>query len=80
MPTLVDTDFRGLGDRLIEQIENMSVQQAREFVALRKGHASSGETTYALSWIWYRNRNAEYGNGLKVTDGERWCLNHIGRD
>ncbi|VDB94346.1 unnamed protein product [Peniophora sp. CBMAI 1063] len=68
MRTLADSDCRGLGDRLIEQIEGMSVKQAREFVALRKGSSSSGETKYKLPWIWYRKGNPEDGDGLKITD------------
>ncbi|VDC00092.1 unnamed protein product [Peniophora sp. CBMAI 1063] len=68
MRTLADSDCRGLGDRLIEQIEGMSVKQAREFVALRKGSASSGETKDKLPWIWYRKGNPEDGDGLKITD------------
>ncbi|KZV64562.1 hypothetical protein PENSPDRAFT_563932, partial [Peniophora sp. CONT] len=68
MRELVDSDCRGLGDRLIEQIEKMSAKQARDFVALRKGKASSGETKYTLPWIWYRKGDPEDSDGLKITD------------
>ncbi|VDB94863.1 unnamed protein product, partial [Peniophora sp. CBMAI 1063] len=69
MRKLEDSDCRGLGDRLIEQIEKMSVKQARDYVAKRKkGAASSGETKYKMSWIWYRRGNPEEGDGLKITD------------
>ena len=70
MRTLADTDCRGLGDRLIEQMEGMSVFAAREFVAKRKGKASSGETKYELPWIWYRKGPDEDEDGLKITDGQ----------
>ncbi|VDB87229.1 unnamed protein product [Peniophora sp. CBMAI 1063] len=68
MRTLADTDCRGLGDRLIEQMEGMSVYAAREFVAQRKGKTSSGETKYELPWIWYRKGDDEDEDGLKITN------------
>ncbi|VDC00595.1 unnamed protein product [Peniophora sp. CBMAI 1063] len=67
MKELERSDCRGLGDRLIEQIENMSLESARQFVAGKRGADSSGETGYELPWIWY-NRSEELG--LKITDGE----------
>ncbi|VDC04536.1 unnamed protein product [Peniophora sp. CBMAI 1063] len=65
-------DCRGLGDRLIEQIENMSLKSAREFLAGRREADSSGETRYELSWIWF-NRSEELG--MKITDElmVEWC-------
>lgn len=69
MRVLADSDCRGLGDRLIEQMEYMSVDKARESVpSRRKKAASSGETTYKLPWIWYRRGGSETGD--KLSDGK----------
>ncbi|VDC00600.1 unnamed protein product [Peniophora sp. CBMAI 1063] len=72
MRELKDIDCRGLGDRLLEQIDKMSEDNIRKFLAGRRGTASSGETKYELPWIWYNN-TAE--SGLEITDElmVEWC-------
>lgn len=79
MRVLADSDCRGLGDRLIEQMEYMSVDKARNFVASRRDKsASSGETLYKLPWIWYRKGGSQ--NGDKLSDGASICCCAIGRE
>ena len=67
MRKLEDSDCRGLGDRLLEQMENMTEENVKKFLAGRRGADTSGETKYELPWIWY-NRSEE--SGLEVTDGK----------
>lgn len=66
MQKLEPSDCRGLGDRLIEQMESMSEKNVRLFLAGRKGAGSSGETHYTLPWIWYK---ASIDSCFEITDG-----------
>ncbi|VDB95702.1 unnamed protein product [Peniophora sp. CBMAI 1063] len=72
MKPLRDIDCHGLGDRLLEQIENMTEENIQQFLAGKRGADSSGETRYELPWIWY-SESEEFG--LQVTDElmVEWC-------
>ncbi|VDB96562.1 unnamed protein product [Peniophora sp. CBMAI 1063] len=72
MRKLEDSDCRGLGDRLLEQMEELSEYNVQRFLAGRRDADSSGETRYLLPWIWY-NRTEE--SGLAITDElmVEWC-------
>ena len=66
MRVLNDSDCRGLGDRLLEQMEEMSEYNAQKFLEGRRGASSSGETSYTLPWIWYSWSEEA---GIQITDG-----------
>lgn len=66
MRVLLDTDCRALGDRLLEQMDEMSEYNVKQFLAGRKGAQTSGDTHYELPWIWF---NANPESGLEITDG-----------
>ncbi|VDB86126.1 unnamed protein product [Peniophora sp. CBMAI 1063] len=66
MRKLEDSDCRGLGDRLLEQMEEMSEYNAQRFLAGRRGADTQGETAYKLPWIWY---NMAEESGIQITDG-----------
>lgn len=68
MRLLDDTDCRGLGDRLLEQLEQKSEHAVRTFLVEKRGDFSSGESHYELPWIWY---NSSEESSIKVTDGKR---------
>ncbi|VDC02631.1 unnamed protein product [Peniophora sp. CBMAI 1063] len=72
MRELDDSHCRGLGDRLLEQVENMSEDKIKEFLAGKRGAESSGETQYELPWIWF-NRTQE--SVFQITDElmVEWC-------
>ncbi|VDB85046.1 unnamed protein product [Peniophora sp. CBMAI 1063] len=72
MQELKDSDCRGLGDRLLEQMDAMSEYNVKQFLAGKRGAASSGETRYKLPWIWF-NRSEE--SGIQITDElmVEWC-------
>ncbi|KZV65011.1 hypothetical protein PENSPDRAFT_587550, partial [Peniophora sp. CONT] len=65
MRELVDSDCRALGDRLLEQMDEMSEYNVTLFLAGRTGAKRSGDTHYELPWIWF---NATPESGLEVTD------------
>lgn len=67
MRPLADADCRGLGDRLLEQLEQKSEHSVRTFLATGRGIFSSGESHYELPWIWY---NSTEESNIKVTDGK----------
>lgn len=67
MRPLADADCRGLGDRLLEQLEQKSAHNVQKFLAGKRGKSSSGESAYHLPWIWY---NSTEESSIKVTDGE----------
>ncbi|VDC03701.1 unnamed protein product [Peniophora sp. CBMAI 1063] len=71
MRVLNDKDCRGLGDRLLEQMEEMTEENVKKFLEGRRGAASSGETRYELPWIWY---NHTEDSGLQITDGAQTYL------
>ncbi|KZV59553.1 hypothetical protein PENSPDRAFT_554740, partial [Peniophora sp. CONT] len=66
MCDLLDAHCRGLGDRLLEQMEEMSEYNVQQFLAGRRGADSSGETKYELPWIWFSYTEE---SGLEITDG-----------
>ncbi|KZV60625.1 hypothetical protein PENSPDRAFT_593856 [Peniophora sp. CONT] len=72
MQELRDSDCRGLGDRLIEQMAQMSQKRIADLLAGRKGADNSGDTHYSLPWIWWTSTE---DFTLKVTDElmVEWC-------
>ncbi|KZV65957.1 hypothetical protein PENSPDRAFT_563397, partial [Peniophora sp. CONT] len=75
MRVLEDSDCRGLGDRLIEQIDDLSIDNARQFVASRRDNGQAGgETLYHLPWIWYK-AGFSGDNDKKISDElmVEWC-------
>ncbi|VDB99480.1 unnamed protein product [Peniophora sp. CBMAI 1063] len=72
MRKLKNADCRGLGDRLIEQMEQMSESNVQKFLAGRREADTSGETRYELPWFWY-NQSEEAG--IQITDElmVEWC-------
>ncbi|VDC05642.1 unnamed protein product [Peniophora sp. CBMAI 1063] len=72
MRELKDSDCRGLGDRLLEQMENMTEDNVKKFLAGKRGAESSGETQYELPWIWFNHTEEA---GLEITDElmVEWC-------
>lgn len=68
---LQDDDVRGLGDRLINEIDQADEERVREFVRSRKGVTSaSGESRYRLPWIWYNVSSGLEGDKIEIGDGE----------
>lgn len=67
MRPLDDKDCRGLGDRLLEQLEQKSQHNVRTYLATARGIFSSGESHYELPWIWY---NSTEESNIQVTDGK----------
>ncbi|KAI0056878.1 hypothetical protein BV25DRAFT_1920621 [Artomyces pyxidatus] len=62
---LKNEDIRGLGRRLVEDIDNASEERSRDYVRSRNGGVASGESSYTLPWIWY---SAGTGEGLELGD------------
>ncbi|KAI0055067.1 hypothetical protein BV25DRAFT_1768888, partial [Artomyces pyxidatus] len=62
---LWDEDLRGLGERLVRELENASAEWVRDFVQDRNGGTASGESRYVLPWIWY-----SAGQGLGSDDDQ----------
>ncbi|VDC03138.1 unnamed protein product [Peniophora sp. CBMAI 1063] len=80
---LKDWDVRGLGDRTVEQMEQLSQRMAEKFVELNQAgkpgekrtdgiKVTSRESTFAVSWIWYNVSAAEC---LEISDAlmVEWC-------
>ncbi|KZV61408.1 hypothetical protein PENSPDRAFT_693448 [Peniophora sp. CONT] len=65
MRVLVDSDCRALGDRLLEQMDEMSEYNVTQFLAGRGNAKRSGDTHYELPWIWF---NATPESGLQITE------------
>lgn len=66
---LKDDDLRGLGERIINEIESAEEERVRELVRARKGGVSSGESRYMLPWIWYSVGRGLDGEDVQIGDG-----------